>query len=302
MAKKVKTSKAKVKAPKTVMIGSTAVKVGKPLDLVIAFDCTGSMSSCIAEVRSRLQDVCEDLWGKIPKLKIGIMAFGDYCDPEQIQMQTLDLSDNKETVNSFIRNSSNTGGGDGNEFYEKVLHDAQKLSWRPKANKVMMLLGDDSPHASNYAVINNYATHGYDWKEEIKELVSIGVKLTTVRCLNWDFSEPFWKEAAELGGGHYLRLAQFGNFKGAVETIGAVAIDSTYGKEATVAYYNHTTHTREGSRTMDFATNMCSLTGHSMDSLEIKPDLAPPTTKPINWELKRSDGTSWKEMMDSGEK
>lgn len=52
----------------------------QPVDVVISFDDTGSMSPCIAQVRRVVLDLVDTLFQDIPLLKIGIMVHGDYCD------------------------------------------------------------------------------------------------------------------------------------------------------------------------------------------------------------------------------
>lgn len=50
------------------------------LDMVIAFDTTGSMSCYIESVKKYVTELIPKLLSSNPKLKIGIVAFGDYCD------------------------------------------------------------------------------------------------------------------------------------------------------------------------------------------------------------------------------
>ena len=50
------------------------------LDMVIAFDTTGSMSAYINAVKNHVKELVPKLFGSNPDLRIGIVAFGDYCD------------------------------------------------------------------------------------------------------------------------------------------------------------------------------------------------------------------------------
>lgn len=52
------------------------------LDMVIAFDTTGSMYSYIEAVKKHVIDLIPKLFTANPKLKVSIVAFGDYCDME----------------------------------------------------------------------------------------------------------------------------------------------------------------------------------------------------------------------------
>ena len=50
------------------------------LDMVIAFDTTGSMSAYINAVKTHVKGLVPKLFSSNPDLRIGIVAFGDYCD------------------------------------------------------------------------------------------------------------------------------------------------------------------------------------------------------------------------------
>ena len=50
------------------------------LDMVIAFDTTGSMAEYIGAVRKEVSDLIPRLFADNEDLRLGIVAFGDYCD------------------------------------------------------------------------------------------------------------------------------------------------------------------------------------------------------------------------------
>lgn len=50
------------------------------LDMVIASDTTGSMSAYINAVKTHVKELVPKLFSSNPDLRIGIVAFGDYCD------------------------------------------------------------------------------------------------------------------------------------------------------------------------------------------------------------------------------
>lgn len=50
------------------------------LDMVIAFDTTGSMARYIDDVRNQVSELVPRLFKANQDLKLGIVAFGDYCD------------------------------------------------------------------------------------------------------------------------------------------------------------------------------------------------------------------------------
>ena len=55
------------------------------LDIVIAFDTTGSMASYIKSVKEYVTELVPKLFAINPHLRLGVVAFGDYCDIERLQ-------------------------------------------------------------------------------------------------------------------------------------------------------------------------------------------------------------------------
>lgn len=50
------------------------------LDMVIAFDTTGSMAAYIDDVRHQVAEMIPRIFKDNEDLRLGIVAFGDYCD------------------------------------------------------------------------------------------------------------------------------------------------------------------------------------------------------------------------------
>jgi len=59
-------------------------EVQSKLDMVIAFDTTGSMSSYINDVKARAVEITTNLFKNTTDLRISIVAFGDYVDKPNI--------------------------------------------------------------------------------------------------------------------------------------------------------------------------------------------------------------------------
>jgi hypothetical protein len=71
------------------------------------------------------------------------------------------------------------GGGDWEECYELVLHEARtKLSWTPGTQRSLVMIGDAIPHSTSYPM----NTLKLDWKKEAKQLYDdLGVKIYSVQ-------------------------------------------------------------------------------------------------------------------------
>lgn len=164
------------------------------LDMVIAFDTTGSMSAYIGNVKQHVTDLIPKLMDANPNMRIGIVAFGDYCDMRSKNdfgdaYQVLSLTDNKQKVIDFVSRAKNTHGGDGDEFYELVIKKiTEETNWRDDAQKAVLLIADADPHYVGYTYNNYVVNSQIDWKEEARKSAELGIKWDTMKIhphLKW---------------------------------------------------------------------------------------------------------------------
>lgn len=163
------------------------------LDMVIAFDTTGSMSSYINAVKKHVKELVPKLFKQNPDLRIGIVAFGDYCDmPSGDEFgkayQVCELTDNENELIEFITNAQNTNGGDSDEFYELVIKKiVEETNWREGSTKAVLLIADANPHSVGYCCGNRVYDNQIDWREEAKRAAEKGIKFDTltIRELPW---------------------------------------------------------------------------------------------------------------------
>lgn len=173
------------------------------LDMVIAFDTTGSMCSYIAAVKKHVIDLIPKLFAANPKLKVSIVAFGDYCDMRSKNdfgdaYQVIDLTDNENKLIKFVKNAKNTGGGDGDEFYELVIKKiVEETSWREGSTKSVLLIADASPHEIGYHFGDIITNNQIDWREEAKKAAAKGIKIDTMQCGN----SRWYKELSRITNG-----------------------------------------------------------------------------------------------------
>ena len=90
--------------------------VGK-LDMVIAFDTTGSMAQYIGAVRKEVSELIPQLFKDNDDLRLGIVAFGDYCDMNSARSfgdayQSIQPTSNENELIKFVLNSKDTSGGE----------------------------------------------------------------------------------------------------------------------------------------------------------------------------------------------
>ncbi|WP_413176136.1 hypothetical protein [Anabaena azotica] len=174
------------------------------IEVVFSFDTTGSMYPCLTQVRKKIKNTVTRLMDELPLIKIGIIAHGDYCDADSTYVtKILNLSGDVDEICNFVQNVAPTGGGDAPECYELVLHEAQSLSWSNSANKSLVLIGDDIPHAPAHN------PQKLNWRKELDKLGDAGITVYGVQALNRSHATPFYQEIAEKSGGFHITLDQF---------------------------------------------------------------------------------------------
>lgn len=182
----------------------------KKMDVVVSFDTTGSMYPCLTQVRREVEQFVNTMFTEFTQLRIGIIAHGDYCDVDNpYTIIYRELSRDSVGLCKFVRNVDKTYGGDADECYELVLNLAHsdKMGWREDADKILIMIGDASPHSPAYRDNKD----NLDWLTEADELRKMGVKIFAVHALAGmrSSSKGFYKQIAEKTMGVYLTLDQF---------------------------------------------------------------------------------------------
>ena len=173
------------------------------LDMVIAFDTTGSMAAYIDAVRKEVAELVPRLFKDNENLRLGIVAFGDYCDMENAQdygkaYQCLMPTDNENDIIRFVRESQDTSGGDGDEFYELVIKKiVEETPWRPEATKAILLISDADPHLLGYTYKDYVVGNQIDWRLEAKKAAEQMIKIDTVTITD----APWYKELSRMTNG-----------------------------------------------------------------------------------------------------
>ena len=175
------------------------------LDMVIAFDTTGSMSTYINAVKTHVKELVPKLFSSNPDLRIGIVAFGDYYDMDSKDnfgnaYQVLGLTNDENEIIKFINEAQNTSGGDGDEFYELVIKKiTEETTWREGSTKAVLLIADAAPHEVGYSYRNIVRNAQIDWREEAKKAGELGIKFDTM-TINPIYVEWYKKLSAMTNG------------------------------------------------------------------------------------------------------
>lgn len=179
------------------------------IDLLVSFDTTGSMYPVLSQVRRDVEQFVSNMFSEFSDLRLGIIAHGDYCDKDDpYTIRFMDFTRDEDRLCKFVRETEKTYGGDADECYELVLNVAHtQASWRSDADRIMIMIGDASPHSPSYRDNKD----NLDWKAEADRLATNGIKVFAVHALaGWrSSSKYFYKTVAEKTLGVYLTLDQF---------------------------------------------------------------------------------------------
>ena len=176
--------------------------IGK-LDMVIAFDTTGSMAQYIGAVRKEVSELIPQLFKDNEDLRLGIVAFGDYCDMNNAQdfgdaYQCINPTDNENDLIKFVLNSKDTSGGDGPEFYELVIKRiVEETHWREGSTRSILLIADAVPHEVGYSYGNIISGAQIDWRIEARKAADEKIKIDTVTITD----SPWFKELSAMTNG-----------------------------------------------------------------------------------------------------
>jgi hypothetical protein len=176
---------------------------GKPIDLVICLDISGSMDGLIASAKIQLWNVVNEL-ARIkptPNLRVGLYTYGaTRYDPKKGWVhKDVDLTEDLDDVYKAL-NSLKTGGGE--EYVARVTKtamDEQKWSTEKDALKIIFVCG-------NEPVDQDKQVHLDDVAAQAKKA---GVVINTVYC-KWGHDNEIagWEDFSKKCGGRHVTIDQ----------------------------------------------------------------------------------------------
>jgi len=206
---------APIKTPVTPKPGEA---INQPkIEVVFILDTTGSMGGLIKAAKEKIWSIAGTMAQAqtAPQIKMGLVAYRDRGDA--YVTQTLDLSDDLDSMYSKLMDYRANGGGDGPESVNKALYDAvHKISWSQNQNtyKVIFLVGDAPPHMDYHNDIQ--------YPETINIANDKGIVINAIQSGTNRQTTRKWQHIAKLGHGNYFQVEQSGN---------AIAIATPYDEE-----------------------------------------------------------------------
>ena len=161
-----KKGKDNVKKIKNILSDKTP-KGNNDFDVLFIVDATGSMASYIQAAKEETQNISEDLRQSYPemKFKYGYIFYRDPIDSKSDIHETIDLTDNANSLPSQISKIKAEGGGDTPEDWVGAYKIAnEKISWR-NGVRIIIHLADAGAHGKLFTSNDKYP-------EEEKKLIN----------------------------------------------------------------------------------------------------------------------------------
>ena len=163
-----------------------AARATKPLDLVMAFDVTGSMRAYIQNVREKVDYLAQGLF-KLMDVRIALIGVGDHCD-EPFVLQSHPLTKKIEDIRKAVHDIRSTSGGDYPEAFECLFkHLNEDAKWKYDRPTVLVLITDSVPHGMSGAG-DAGCPDGVDARSELDKLMKKLKSFYLVNCGNHEAS------------------------------------------------------------------------------------------------------------------
>ncbi|XP_045198145.2 uncharacterized protein LOC123552496 [Mercenaria mercenaria] len=184
------------------------------LDLAFIMDTTGSMGSYIDSARQNIRTLVDKIAGRDnTDLRVALVEYRDHPPQERTFVtRTHDFTRSIKTMKRWLRKAHAHGGGDGPEAVAEGLYDvATKLSWRPEAAKISVLISDAPPHGlvpSEDRSFQEGSPNGHDPIEIVRDLTKREITLYSVGCEpSINKYKDFFMMLAYSTGGQYIPLS-----------------------------------------------------------------------------------------------
>jgi hypothetical protein len=165
------------------------VKTKAVADVVFCFDCTGSMSDCIENVKQHVNKFVEGLnadQSVTIDWQMRAIGYGDLEEGEEIQNSNDFVSD-VATFQAQVDGISMCGGGDAPEStLDAIIYAAKTSKWR-KAHKIVVVFTDAQTKDIHTSTKTTFGIN--DIKSLMKDLTDNHIKLFL-----WGAEDPKYKE------------------------------------------------------------------------------------------------------------
>jgi hypothetical protein len=159
---------------------------GAELDLVFAFDCTGSMGSYLSQAQANIKEIAKQIIAsEHASVRMALVAYRDNPPQEStFATEVHGFTASHDAMASALMNYTAQGGGDGPECVADALHEVSRLAYRPNSAKVCVFIADAPPHGLGESGdgFPNGSPNGHDPYAISHKLAGLGVTMYCVGC------------------------------------------------------------------------------------------------------------------------
>jgi Mg-chelatase subunit ChlD len=186
------------------------------LDLVFAFDCTGSMGSYLYQAQSNIKSIAQQIiTSEHASVRMALVAYRDNPPQDKTFATSVhDFTSSLDEMETSLMRYTAQGGGDGPECVADALYEVSNLKYRPSAAKICVFIADAPPHGLGESGdgFPNGSPNGHDPYAISRRLSQIGVTVYAVGCepvlsTSYRFARTFFESIAEVTGGQYVTLS-----------------------------------------------------------------------------------------------
>jgi hypothetical protein len=179
-------------------------RLAKPeIQLAILLDTSGSMDGLIAQAKSRLWKIVNELSaanknGLTPQLQVALYEYGQDSLPAAngYMRQIVALTNDLDRISEELFKLKTNGG---QEYCGQVIQKAvNDLQWSSHGNdlKLIFIAGNEP-----------FTQGSIDYKNSCREAIARGVIVNTIFCGNYQEGlQTDWKAGADLADGQYLSI------------------------------------------------------------------------------------------------
>jgi len=201
-------------------------KIDEPVDVVLLFDTTNSMSDYIKNAAQAAGDFVQEVTSIAPNARFAVAALADYyplhtpTEPSSRPWQLLrGFTTDGSQVEQTLKAIRISHGGDGPEAYTTALYETARLPWREKARRIIVLLGDSHNHPVDPGPDGRRGTaDDLRMSDALNELNKLKVVVLGIQAGTHSQSTAMFQTLAERTGGHASMLGSSEETAGLVLT------------------------------------------------------------------------------------
>ncbi len=236
------------------LVQKRKLKAIPKLDVVFAFDLTGSMVFALDDAQAKSKAIMDLLSAVSPDVQFGVMShvdYPDYYDSYGYAAQYGDpdagdyaykldqsLTADKDAVKAVIDGLVTYNGGDGPQNYTRIMYESYTdgaVGWRAGTEQVVIMLHDNVPHDDNINEgvpgkvgtlsrggdpgpneVMDFDGDDLDLQAELANMVTNGKKLY---ALHYGGALDYWQHWTSLTGGDAVNPGDYADIVEAVEAL-----------------------------------------------------------------------------------